>query len=179
MLYVYICLYTPVLHMFSIRFTASCPTDNTIENRPVDWTPQICLSSACAIPRVMPEGYVRDRVMEWLTDWDWCFHGWIFGWFIIGWNVGWIVGWFFGWNTLLKNRNVCWKMDQFLDEHFGWNMNDMNVFFVEYGWSFGWNGSMIICTLWGHRPGWQLHLCAWLCPSGASSAMESHGKLLM
>lgn len=40
---------------------ASCPMDNTIENRPVDWTPQICLSSACPIPRVMPEGYAIAR----------------------------------------------------------------------------------------------------------------------
>lgn len=90
---------------------SSCPTDNTIENRPVDWTQQVgmpnplksekpwfflvfrgvqveklistgwkfsaspwfsllnlqvCLSSACPIPRIMPEGYVRhsDKIMK-------------------------------------------------------------------------------------------------------------------
>ena len=50
-------------HLFTLA--ASCPMDNTIENRPGDWTPQICLSSACPIPRVMPEGYVGHSEATW------------------------------------------------------------------------------------------------------------------
>jgi hypothetical protein len=45
--------------------------DNTIENRPVDWTPQICLSSACPIPRVMPEGYVGHSEATWKHGTSW------------------------------------------------------------------------------------------------------------
>lgn len=41
--------------------TARCPSDNTVENRPVDWTPQVCASLACPIPSVMPAGYAARR----------------------------------------------------------------------------------------------------------------------
>eukprot|EP00439_Symbiodinium_sp_Y106_P026556 s4504_g3.t1 len=38
-----------------------CPSTNTIANRPVDWTPQECISTACPIPRVLPAGYAIAR----------------------------------------------------------------------------------------------------------------------
>lgn len=127
-------------HLFTLA--ASCPMDNTIENRPVDWTPQICLSSACPIPRVMPEGYVGhseatvmecpgNEFFESLTCFTCIYLKYT--------EILYIC-------IYLKKKLICWNVDSFQIES---------------------------KKIWGDCPGWQLHLCAWLCPA------HQWGKLWM